>query len=226
MIPDRLIIVGLVFVACGLGFGRILRERRHISDRCILAVEYWDYLKIYVQSRGNDSQAYAWLIRNSNKMQMHLGANGIYAAYRPPHANFQYANYPIILNMLPDLRNALEDTILCDSDLVRQYSMALQDTLGRHVGSLEDADELNAKALRNPVIWMREGARVITAFPLTLLSWLGVISERSITRFTSGRVFRVISSAATLVGFISAMMGIILGWEQFVQMATHWFKFI
>jgi len=176
-----------------------------------------EHLKTYIQSRGNDYESYGWLVHRSNKMQMQLGASGIYASYRPPYANFQYSNYPIILNMLPDLRNAFDDSILSGSSIVHQYSMALQDTLIRHLGSLHDLDELNDKALRNPVIWLREGVRVITALPLTLLGWLGALSETTVTRLTSGRFFKGVSAFAALVGFVSAVMGVALGWEQFTQ---------
>ena len=222
MISDRLIIVGVVVATCALSLGRILREKRRVSDRCKLAVEYMEHLKTYIQSRGNDYESYGWLVHRSNKMQVQLGSGGVYASYRPPHANFQYSNYPIILNMLPDLRNAFNDSILSNSQVVHQYSMALQDTLVRHLGSLHDLDELNNKALRNPVIWLREGVRVITALPLTLLGWLGALSETTVTRLTSGRFFKGISAFAALVGFVSAVMGVALGWEQFTQMVLAW----
>lgn len=219
MISDRLIIVVVVVATCGLGLGRILREKKRISDKCTLAVEYMEHLRTYTQSRGNDYESYGWLMHRSNKMQMQLGASGIYSSYRPPYANFQYSNYPIILNILPDLRNALEDSILSDSPVVHQYSRALQDALVRHLGSLHDHDELNNKALHNPVIWIREGVRVITALPLTLLGWLGALSEATVVRLTSGRFFKGISAFAATVGFVSAVMGVALGWEQFTKMA-------
>jgi hypothetical protein len=158
-------------------------------------------------------------------MQTQLGISGICASYRPPYANFQYSNYPIILNMLPELRNALNDSVLSNSQLVHQYSMALQDTLIRHLGSLHDLGEVNNHALRNPVIWLREGVRVITALPLTLLGWLGALSETTVTRLTSGRFFKTISSFAALVGFVSAVMGVVLGWEQFTQMVLGLIEF-
>lgn len=218
MIADRLIIVALVAATCGLGLARLLRERKLLSEKSALAVDYMEHLKTYINSQGNDYESYGWLVHRSNKMQIQLGAGGIYASYRPPHANFQYSNYPIILNMLPDLRNALDDRILSDSHIVHQYSMALQDALVRHLGSLHDIDEHNKKSLRNPVIWLREGVRAITALPLTLLGWLGALSESTVSRLASGRLFRGISAFAALVGFVSAVMGIALGWEQFILM--------
>lgn len=222
MLSDRLVISALVLATCGLGLLGILREKKRISDGCSLAVDFMEHLKAYVRSRGNDLESYGWLMHRSNKMQLQLGFSGIYASYRPPHANFQYSNYPIILNMLPDLRHVLDDSILSDSPVVNQYSMALQDTLVRHLGSLHDQDEKNGKALRNPIVWLREGVRVVVALPLTLLGWLGAIGESTVSRLLAGRIFNAISAFVALVGFVSAVMGIALGWDQFIQMVLAW----
>lgn len=222
MFSDRIVIFSLVLATCGLGLLRILREKNRLSDYCSLAVEFMEHLKVYVRSRGSDLESYGWLMHRSNKMQSQLGFSGIYASYRPPYANFQYSNYPIVLNMLPDLRHALDDSILSDSPVVHQYSMALQDTLVRHLGSLHDQDERNNDALRNPVVWLREGVRVVIALPLTMLGWLGAIGESTVSRLLSGRIFKAISAFVAVVGFISAVMGIALGWDQFIQMVLAW----
>lgn len=218
MLTDRLVIFGLVLAICGLGLLRIFREKNRISHCSSLATDFMEHLKAYVYSRGNDLESYGWLMHRSNKMQSQLGVSGIYASYRPPYANFQYSNYPIVLNMLPDLRHALDDSILSDSPVVHQYSMALQDTLIRHLGSLQDQDDRNNAALRNPVVWLREGVRMVVALPLTMLGWLGAVGESTVSQLLSGRVFKAISALVAVVGFISAIMGIALGWDQFVQM--------
>ena len=223
VLSDRIVILVFVLATCGLGLLRIFKEKNRISDCCTLAVEFMEHLKAYVRSRGSDLESYGWLMHRSNKMQSQLGLSGIYASYRPPYANFQYSNYPIVLNMLPDLRHALDDSILSNSPIVHQYSMALQDTLVRHLGSLHDQDERNNRALRNPVVWLREGVRVVVALPLTMLGWLGAIGESTVSRLLSSRIFKAVSAFVAVVGFISAVMGITLGWDQFIQMVLAWF---
>lgn len=222
MFFDRILILVLVLAICGLGLLRLIREKKRISDCSALAVDFMEHLRDYVHSGGSDLESYRWLIYRSNKMQLQLGFSGIYASYRPPYANFQYSNYPIILNMLPDLRHALDDSILSGGPVVNQYSMALQDTIVRHLGSLHDQDDFNDKALRNPVVWLREGVRTVVALPLTLLGWLGALGESTVSRLLSGRTFKAVSAFVAVVGFVSAVMGIVLGWEQFVQMVLTW----
>lgn len=217
---DRIIIAAILFGLCVIGFVRVARTRKGLFDRVQLAIDYLEHLKSYVTSHGNDSEAYGWLVHRSTRMQRQLGSAGIYAAYRPPYARVQYTNYPIILNMLPDLRHALNDHSL--QDVAFQYASALQDTLVRHLGTLDDVMEQSDASLRNPIIWLREGVRAVMALPIQILSWLGAISESTVAAVSGGRTFMAISAFSAVIGFVSAVMGIILGWQQFLEMATAW----
>lgn len=217
VITDRAIIVGLIAFICGLGLIKLLRRRKRLSEESTFAIECIQKLRTYIDSRGDNYESYNWLIHRSNKLQTQLGTAGIYATYRPPYANFQYSNYPVILNMLPELRSALIDPILANSQLIFQYANALQDVLIRHLGNLHDLDEHNNKSVRNPITWLREGIRQIIALPLTLLYWCGALSQSTVSRLTTGRTFGIISAFAAVLSFISAVMGIMLGWTQFTD---------
>ena len=149
-------------------------------------------------------------------MQNDMGGQGIIHGYRPPYQNFMYKSYPIILNMIPELRQAFEDDIL-SSRLAGQYSAALQEAMVRHLGNLEDALKGQKAAIKNPIIWLREGVRGITSFPASLLGWLGIISESTAYRFQSSISIKVISGLVTIVGLVSAVFTIILGWNQFLS---------
>ena len=221
LIVDRLLIVVVIVVILGCGAGRIiLRLVRH-GDKEILAHNYLEKLKDYVESHGEDSQAYGWLTHQSNQMQNQLGAGGILAAYKPPFANYQYSSYPIILNMLPDLRKAFDDDLL-SRRLAHQFATTIQEVLIRHAGSLESQRSYLEGQLKNPIVWLREGVRMVLALPLSLLSWTGVVSQRASRRITSSQIFRIASGLATLVGLISAIIGIAVGWDEFVKLLGFW----
>lgn len=224
MFSDKLIIITLILVICILGFIKLINERKIIDNKYALALDFIEKLKVYIDSRGEDLSTYAWLIHRSDRMQVQLGRGGIFTSYQPPYRNTIYPYYPIILNMLPELRSTFEDSLLSSSHTARQYSMTLQDTLIRNIGILDDSYELNTKFLKNPIIWLREGARILTAFPLTVLAWLGAMSENTLTRITTSAVFKVISAIVAIIGLISAVMGIALGWEQFNNMVIIWLQ--
>lgn len=201
-----------------LGLYKIFKVKISLSKKHTFTKKFLDNLNIYAQSQGNDSETYMWLIHRSKKMQRQLGIEGIFATYRPPHSNYQYSNYLIILQILPDLQSAFEDRVFSTDSSARHYYSILRDTLVRHLGSIHDSDELNSSMLKNPLIWLREGMQTLTVFPFTLLNWLGALSDATVARWTANRFFHFISSLISFVGFFSAVMGIILGWEQFTEM--------
>jgi hypothetical protein len=209
----------LVAITCGIGLARLLRERKLLSKKSTFTQDYIEHLTTYIGSFGNHYESYNWLVHRMDKMQNQMGADGICALYQPPHTPTQYLNYAIILNTLPNLRNALRES---NNSNIYHHSNSLIDALIRHQGTLHDLGELNNKSLRNPVIWLREGVRAITASPLTLLGWLGVLSEATVSRLASGRLFLGISAFGGLVAFISAVMRIVLGWEAFTQKVSAW----
>ena len=218
MISSRFIIIIIVLAVFLLGLYKIFKVKISLYKKHNFTQQFLDNLNTYTQSRGNDSEAYTWLIHRSKKMQKQLGIEGIFATYRPPHSNYQYSNYSIILQILPELRTAFEDRVFSTDSSARHYYSILRDTLVRHLGSIHDSDELNSSMLKNPVIWLREGMQTLTVFPLTLLNWLGAISNVTVARLTKNRLFQCISVLISIVGFFSAVMGIILGWEQFTEM--------
>jgi hypothetical protein len=218
-VDDRLVIALLVIGVAAIGLVALLASKRRVADHQDLVQEFGRKFADFTRSEGGDIEAYTWLTMNSPRMQVAMGSHGIYAAFRPPFANYQYRDYPIILNLLPELRRALADPILSRS-LAEQYHSAISEALLRYAGSLEQRTENVHSELRNPVIWLREGVRWIVALPLTMLSWVGLLSPGRARAISYGGVFRVVSAIVTLVGFVSAVMGIVLGWSQFKSWLT------
>ena len=223
-LSDRAILVFALVLVLSLGLFRLIREKSHVSEEIAFSDEFMHKLKTYVESNGRDNEPYAWLTHRSSKMQKILGAYGVYASYRPPYSDFQFQNYPVILNMLPELRKTLENDVLSRGDLAHQYAVTLQETILRYVGVLEDKESELFKSIRNPVIWFREGIRIIVALPLSILEWLGALSDKTVSALISSKAFRLITAFISLVGFVSAVMGIVLGWNQFQSMLRGWLK--
>lgn len=207
-----------------IGLAMLIRRGVQLSEREAFANEFADKLLSYIKSGGQDGVAYGWLVHRSNKMQIQLGSDGIMALYRPPYATQQYRNFPILLNILPELRRTFGDEVLSRGDLSHQYSMLLNETLTRHAGTLSDLREDLTRSIKNPIIWLREGVRALIALPLSLLGWLGVLSEMTISRMTGSKFFEGLSGLAAVVGFASAVMGIAVGWHEFVQLVTAWWR--
>lgn len=51
--------------------------------------------------------------------------------------------------------------------------------------------------------------------------WTGIISERNNSAVHSNIVFKAIAHIITIVGLISSIMGIVLGWDEFVKIIVE-----
>lgn len=217
---EILIVIGLVIGLALYGAVLVYRDSQNIAAKRKFAVEFMSQLAKYFGSHGGDMESYSWLINRSSKMQNQLGSQGI-MGFKPPFQNYIIPNYPVILNAVPEMRKAFEDGLT--HRLAGQYAGLLQETLVRHIGTVEDMSEEQQRWMKNPVIWLREGIRGIISFPILLLSWLGLISERTVSNIASSNLFKILSGFVTVVGFISAIITITLGWKQFRELIV---KFI
>ena len=214
---DRVYIIVAILGICIIGAVKINIRIYRIAEMRSAAQEYLNRLGKYVSSGGGDTESYAWLTQKSTIMQRQLGSSGILAAYKPPFANFQYTNYPILLNMLPELRNALADSFALER-LANQYSATLQEVMIRHLGEVEEVEMEQRSLLRNPFVWLREGVRAVLSGPLYLLQWFGILSESATNRLIGNFLFRFLSSFTVLIGFIGSVVSIVVGWDQFIGM--------
>ena len=213
---DKIIVIVIIIALCLIGFYQIFKRIKSFNEKYTFAIEYLDALKSYLESNGQDIQSYSWLINRSNKMQNQMGSQGLLGFYRPPYQNYGIPNYPIILNMLPDLRTALSDSFLSRS-LASQYANALQEAIVRHIGSIEDAINNQKKYFRNPIVWLRQGIRMLLSLPANLLNWLGIITITAVNKYNSSIFFKILYSIITIVGLVSAIITIVMGWNQFLS---------
>lgn len=223
-LSDRVIPILTLASILSLGLLSLVRCKSRICNEIGFSEEFLNKLTVYVESNGYDYEAYGWLTRRSSKMQEILGSYGVYASYRPPYAGFLFHDYPVIINMLPELRKTLECNILSRGDLARQYAVSLQETILRYIGVLEDRNNELFRCIRNPAAGFREGVRIIMALPLSILEWLGALSDKTVSEIISSRVFKLLAGFISLVSFVSAVIGIVLGWNQFLSILTGLIK--
>lgn len=123
-----------------------------------------------------------------------------------------------MLNMLSDLRSSIENDILMP--VAYQYANTLQETLVRHIGCIEDNLKFYKKEIKNPFKCLLEGVREIIVIPAYVLSGLGIISKSFVYKLISSVFFKVISGFFTLVCILSAIVSLIIGWDEFVKKLT------
>jgi hypothetical protein len=213
---SRLYAILLLFVVAVIGIITVQVKRRNISQRIDDSGAYFKCLQDYARSQGKDMAKYTWLVEQSDKMQLELGINGI-ISYKPPAASYFMNDYPVIINLLPELHREFNDRIFPDDGLTNNLSLMLQETLLRHIGSLKELNKEVDGQLKNPLIWLREGVKYILLIPLTILQWFGVISGNFILKVSNNALVRLISGLIALLGFISSIITIVIGWPQVIS---------
>ena len=223
---DRILAISVIVLTAVLGFVRIFRKVKDINSRTQFANEFMEQLSKYLNSNGEDYDTYSWLVHRSPKIQREMGVFGLLRNYRPPFSNLMFNNYDIILNILPELRNEFEEErLMRNTRTLRNYVALLNESILRYMGDLSDRLEPLRKELKNPVIWLREGFSWVVLLPLTVLSWVGVLGETLLEKISRNPFFKLFAGIITLLGVVSSIMTIVIGWDSFLEAARRLFSF-
>src|SRR5215469_2309798 len=209
---ETLYTVSGLFLFCAVGLFKIVKVRRHFRQRRTFANEFREKFSKYVNNPVQELPTFNWIIANSPQMQIEMGNYAIYSHFRD--ARGEYTNYPIIMNIPLEIR-LLFDGIPRHGNLfqshLNQYISMVDQAILRYFGYLDFTLKNSLSDLRNPVIWFREGIRVAIASPLSLLHWLGVLSAATVSRLTGHSAFKALAGIASVIGFVSAIFGIVTG---------------
>lgn len=204
-----------------IGFVAKGRSIRSSLARREFAYEFRNKLITYANSRGSDHATYHWLMFHSVRMQREMGAYGVMSTYTRAGSRQTHHNFPVILNMLPDLQQAFQEPMFAYLGHADQYARTMTDCLTRYMGVVEEARINDRSELKNPLTWFRDGVRSALGLPIQLLGWFGVISGALVVSITSAAVFRLLAGAVAVIGFVSAIVGLVTGWAQFVAIVER-----
>lgn len=209
-----LIILGILTVFI-IGFVQVSNRHSRVVKKIDFAGEYRNkfvefadkYFQTYdrySRSGDFDGELYVWLTINVSKIQNYVGSFGV-MSYRPAFQNYMINNYQIIINTIPKFREGQVE----NSDVG-----AVDDCLLRYIGYLEEYSKDTLKNLRNPIVWFREGFREILSVPIFILSWFGIISNRTVNSIKDSLFYKVISGLIALVTLVSGLVTIVIGHEN------------
>lgn len=209
-----LIILGILTVFI-IGFVQVYNRHSRVVKKIDFAVEYRNkfiefsnkYFETYdrwSKAGDFDGQLYVWLTMNVSKIQGNLGTFGI-MDFIAPFQTYRVSNYQIVINTIPKFR----DGTVKDFDV-----NSVDDCLLRYIGYLEEYSQDTQKNLRNPIVWFREGFREVLSIPIFILSWFGIISNRTVNAIKDSLIYKVISGLIALVTLVSGLVTIVVGYDQ------------
>ena len=219
-----LIIVGILIVFV-IGFVKIFTKHFRVIREIEFANEYRNkfveftnkYFENYDQWRhsGNlDGELYVWLTLNVNKIQNILGSMGE-MTFRPTFQNYFIPNYEIIINTIPKFRQGRVETFEANS---------VDDCLLRYIGHQEENSNNIVSFLKNPIIWFREGFREVISLPLLILNCFGLFSLRTVFKIKNSLIYNFIAGFLALLSLISALITIILGYDQTIILINRFLE--
>lgn len=153
----RYLSIVIVVIVLIIGFVQVWSSYKDLKRRRDLVVEFGNKFSEFAKQQEFDNQLYFWLTQNSVTVQSELGSLGI-VAYKPPAANYMIENYPIIVNLIPELRRDKTDNrMFRDMAIYQEHANMCLDVLIRYLGLLEKWLKEATNDLRNPLIWLRNG---------------------------------------------------------------------
>lgn len=219
---DKVIPISIVAVIIILGFITKCIELNAILKRIDFTNGYRnkfiDLVNGIMSHNTFNQQLYYELTTDVKAMQVELGSDGIIAYVTDNLKGFSTQNYQLLVNFLPELRNVLSER---DSYIMmNRYNQSAQDCddmFIRHLGTLKEMEKPIRKNLFNPISCFSEGIKFIVSLPILLLHWLGFISVETTCKLKRNWFIKLINVLITFVGFISGLMSIIMGWNDFLK---------
>lgn len=185
---------------------------REFQNKFTKLANTMDFTANFGTSYSLDHQLYNWLSRNSVKAQKLVGWHGI-GDVIAPFQIWKARNYQFIINTIPKLREGMVH--------YNEITM-VDDCLTRCIGDEEEAEQDLMRDLKNPIKWLQHGVRLVIGFPVRLLKWFGIIPDYLFSYLTHNWIFKLLSGLIALVGFVGGVVGIVTGWDKFLQIVNGW----
>ncbi|MEO7963657.1 MAG: hypothetical protein ABIT38_07075 [Gemmatimonadaceae bacterium] len=212
------LIGALAVVAIGYVFR--IRAFHGWKARLEFAESYLTDFLSFVRSHGHDYPTYTSLVERMQRMQRELGGIGL-IGYKPPFANYIHRDYPVVLNLVPEVRRQFQDDLLGTSQSLVIHIGMVEDTIRRYIGEARDHHLHSRRTLWNPVSALAEGVRKILGLPVWILEQVGLISSSRGERVLASRLFGVISGSVTLLGIVASIVGLAADWDV-VEKFWNW----
>lgn len=218
------VIIGIIilgFIMKYIELNNIIKRGEYTNNYRIKFIELID--GIMSQSCFNQ-QLYYELTEDVKSMQDELGSDGIFAYVADNIRGFSTSNYQLLVNFLPELRNAINERdnwIIMNR--INQSAQYCDDMFIRHLGTLKETESSIRKNLFNPFSCFSDAIKFIVSLPILLLNWFGVISDKTTRRAKHNWIIKILNIIVTLIGFIGGIMSIVMGWSEFWQIICNIF---
>lgn len=221
-VVPAIIVVALIVIGFVIKCSRI----NSYNKRCDFTEEFnnifFDFVNKTFSTYRIDSNKYSAVIMEVDKIQQELGMDGVLNSFYDPLHGMKGRNYELFMNIMPEIRTAVSnrDNMIM-MERIDQLMGLCEDALKRHIGNLERAIENEQKGLFNPITCLGEGIRWLVGLPVDILCWAGLYSVARSQKIKVSTIFKIISNIIVVIGLISSIVTIALGWDEFLIMLQN-----
>ncbi|MGJ7912614.1 hypothetical protein [Neobacillus sp. LXY-1] len=203
-----LVVIALIIIGLIKELRALLRVVEDIDFLSNYNGTYVDYMNNYLGKRYDtpkEKELHIKLISEAPKAQRLLLNAGL-VDYQPAFRGYMVKNYPILVNTVQSLRNP--------SSLTEEFNW-VNTILIMQIARYKELHESIKGNVLNPLVLLREGVQFFVTLPISLLYWTGVIQYSTQFKLSNNIVVKFLNFLIISIGFVSAIVTIVLGWEQF-----------
>lgn len=217
---QRIIPVAITLLVIILGYCVRKHNISKLYSRRNFTIEFQnnfvEMAEYFIKHFDLSTPAYNQFMHDVDAIHLELGRDSIAGYMHDNLTGTTVREYQPLANIVNEMRMAM--SLGRNSIVLSRLDQAIgncDDILRRHVGNLDRMIEDEEKNLHNPFVCFGEGIRAIIRTPGKILVWLGLLSDNHEQTFYGSIFFKIIGWIVTVIGFISAIMTIVLGWDQF-----------
>lgn len=216
----RLLVLGVIVLVALVG---LVSSLMYISNLEKKVEKITSYREKFVEmlNQLNDSgnlnqELYYELLEESKPIQYELAEDGIAAVFLDPLRGVQYRNYQMLVNFFSDVRLSTQMPSLYLENL-NIFAGYCDEAMIRHVGGLRELVKNETSHIKNPIYCFSQGVRFIIKLPVDILFWCGIISDVTRYRIHNFGISVLVQKVFVFLSFLSCVISIVLGWEEFLQ---------
>lgn len=216
----------ILIVVCIFGFIKVFLSKRESENEKNYAISYLNKYREFTNDLIKDnynSDAYVWLKLNSSKIQTQMGEYGVAQAYKPAFSDLIYHNYQVIVNGISHIRDLYSQggniglMSRLEANILYKEISVIDDMLLTYIGAQDNHVNNKVKEMKNPIIWLREGVRIIVTLPISIMYWSGIIHYRTYNTIANNFFVKLISFLVASTGLVSSIITIVTGYEPFMH---------
>ena len=201
---------------------------KSIKERIDFIVAYNNHFVVVAENYlkkgyADSSENYDFCISNVDRIQAELGRDGI--VYMSDNLRgVRIRSYALFSNIFVEMR---QSSGLMFTSLMRERMASLfgtcTDALRKHIGNLDHETDFLMKKLYNPFSCFSKTIQWILDLPIRILVSFGIINSNKRSEISNNIIYKLIGLAINIISFVSAIMTIILGWDDFLELIIRIF---